>query len=466
MTDFRSSVMLIRKLIVYAQVKVYLALGSPEKAIKLLEHGLNKWPGDPSLLSNLQRIFRSNRDWNGYFKVYHIAEENYPTDLSIKWNFGAALLEFSKYEEALPYFKYCIENWSQSDNPLGLANIHARLGICYAYLFQWNLAEEELQTAQKTAPWDLDMCFGMLLLYQGTNQIDKISNFLDEKIKNYPHLYPLYYWKADYLHNTIYKPQEALRWYRSALNRYSNKKNKYYETHYLFGLITTNYHEILEEYIKTLLECGKEEEALGFIRWDYLKKLGTSNHNKFPYINCYILLNEIKRAEKMLHGIPKKNRSAEYWTCIAMIEMKQNKLADALNSVNQALTMDQEQNYARDILGKIQINNKDWEAAAYAYSSLAKVDPFSAEWLGNLGHCYFEMGNLEKASAIYERVVPISPYNAEAWVNLGRVYYHLGKMELAYSACVRGLSFNKLNEEKREQAIKITEAIRTNKDVM
>jgi tetratricopeptide (TPR) repeat protein len=447
----------IRKKTTQLLAKAFLALNLPEKAIALAKNALNASPGDLDFLQVLQKGYDLKRDFDNFVGVFNTFIDLMPDNFWVRRRLGDTYFRIYKYEEALTYFLDCLQNWSKGENTFGatnydFANTHAGLGLCYLYLGQWEQAEKALKLAIEISPWDLDACYGTLLLYQGTGRVTKIPEFLDLKIQEYPTLYPLYYWKADYIQYISYQPEEALKWYQSAISRYNMKAEQYVSNFVVAGR-HVSFVGIRKAYINALIECGLKEKARRVVFLYNFKDRGHFNGRFLTLIYFYIQTGKLTRAENEF--------SRRWWKKIdpldkyilADIQAKQGRFDEALKTIKDFRFLPG-YSHILEILGSIYMSRKNWEEATKTFLRLTQMEPFETDWLEELGHCYVETGNLELARITYERVLSMDPMDAVAWGDLGEIYSSLGLTDMAQSAYEKSLSFNRLSQEKREQSTK------------
>lgn len=406
----------IRKITTQFLAEILLVFNYPEKALAVVKGSLKLMPDDPYLLGILHKIYRYTYDWEGFRSVYKTAEELWPKSALIKFNFGSSLFNDCRYEEAFPYFEFCVHNWPQNDD-IHLANIFARLGICYTYLGQWKNAEDTLQKASEMNFRDLDAFYGMFLLYKGTCRGNLIPDLLDKKIEETSFLYPLYYWKANYTYHLLYKPEEALKWYQLAIAHFSFSVNRQI-CFYMFSKYSVTYHFTLKNYIDALLECGHKEKAWWVVHWYNFKDLGPENDRTLTLVYYYIKTGELSRAEKLIRRKCRNKIDPDCWAMLALVQKKQGKLDEALITINDAIRLIPFDPDYLDILGSIQIEKEDWKAATETYKQVTRMEPFASDWLEKLGGCYFETGNLTQARITYERVLELDPMNSTAMKKL------------------------------------------------
>eukprot|EP00177_Eucheuma_denticulatum_P000700 GFKZ01001263.1.p1 GENE.GFKZ01001263.1~~GFKZ01001263.1.p1 ORF type:complete len:1101 (+),score=144.18 GFKZ01001263.1:386-3304(+) len=89
---------------------------------------------------------------------------------------------------------------------------------------------------------------------------------------------------------------------------------------------------------------------------------------------------------------------------------------------------------AKRSLGRMCIENEEWEAAVYHFKSALTINPlFPDVWFAH-GCAAIQIDDYQLAAHSFTMVVKQTPDNGEAWNNLGRVLHELGKKKEALSA--------------------------------
>lgn len=80
-------------------------------------------------------------------------------------------------------------------------------------------------------------------------------------------------------------------------------------------------------------------------------------------------------------------------------------------------------------LGDIEYNQKNWKAAAGAYSNSLSVNPDQPDIWFKKGCCHYDLGELEKSLESFRNAVELKPHNYFALNDLGVVYCRLGQVQ-------------------------------------
>jgi len=467
MKDYRNLFFVIRKQITILAIRQNLARKKYELAIARIKSILSSFPDDLDLLDVAQDVYAESYNSHDYYALHEHLEQLYPDSLRQKRHFGTILIGSYRYEEALPKLIYCVENWYTEDEySETLANIFARLAICYAYLENWELVDKSLQQATKADIWDPDIAYAHLIQLLGTNSSAKVQAFLDSQIKQHPRLHALYYWKALHLHKYLHDSAGSIQWYVRALNKASSfQPGERYWKFYLSTLEYSTPGRILKRVIEACVQQNKPLRALWLI---YISKFTIRDSDiDIQFFRTYlnVLRNSFDVAEGKCRRMLNKNLSVAdriaYLSLLATIQSKQGKADDAILNINKALALDSEYLENWLALASFHLQVQDWHSAITTYRKALKMNPFDFKSWENLGTCYISAGDLYSAQTSYEKAVQLNPFEASAWIGLANVYLKLGKTDLAISAFENGLQYDWLDSEKRKEAVQTLEKIKS-----
>ncbi|HUX06833.1 MAG TPA: tetratricopeptide repeat protein [Acidobacteriota bacterium] len=98
--------------------------------------------------------------------------------------------------------------------------------------------------------------------------------------------------------------------------------------------------------------------------------------------------------------------------------------------------------HAYEVLGYIAYNADNFEEAQGHFAKALGVDDsnFRAHWM--VGHCLFELGNIDQAKKSYICAVEHEQYFANAWFSLGKVFLVSDQLQPAYQCFGKTLSIN------------------------
>jgi tetratricopeptide (TPR) repeat protein len=390
----------------------YKLICQVDKAKDILYSALKIAPDDYGILDDLQSILHFQRKQDVFIDILKEIETMRPLDYRLKWNIGTQIMMRSRHKDALPYLLYCVENRSPGMNDYAAANAMARLGICYAMLGDFLSSETMLLKCQSIAPWDIDMCYGLILLYKVTGRHDKIPVFLDKKMAEFPDFYPLYYWKGDYVSSYQNNERLVVEWYKKALKFLRTSHHyKDFSQWYFSSTLKAYPENIFGDYSYLLLKLGKKWELL----WDGLifKLFFWNAVNLHSLQIIYLSLIDQNLAEKKCHAlIARKNepgRTAQILSLLSESQTELGKLDESIENARKAISVDKNNLGGWDILGQALMLKNDWREAIKIFEHLVEIDPYCSDWLIDLGKCYLEVGEIESSELFLRKSADLNP---------------------------------------------------------
>jgi tetratricopeptide (TPR) repeat protein len=437
-----------------------LSKGNNSKvAIAILGKAKKICPSDIDIYLDYIKLYEKRRDWSNLNDILLYLAKSKADDMGMQQFVGTWMMKLGFFDTAYPYYLAHLNGRIKENNNYNIANALAKIGICCINLERWEDAEKYLKQAQERIPWDLDACRGTIDLYQHTRNFDQIHVFLERFIHNYPQLYPPYEWMATHIQYFLYKPVESLLWHEKSLQMMENDEIRGYCDRFMTA--AELFDPSVDGYIQALIDCGKKEEAIAYIKKMRWTKIGDRGIFTKRLISYYYQIGEFARAETLaLRALRTKKQNPDIWIMLASARIKQQRYDAALENIQQALILDKESFDALETLGTIQIKKEMWESAIVTFQNLLKKSPFVSDWLMNLGYCYTKTGQFNKGISIYQKITSFDPMNSWAWVDLGLVYVNLRENDLARSALQKGVKSNRsLDEKRRVLAMKLLEEL-------
>lgn len=415
----------------------YMAIGDIDRAKELLYASIKSDPENLPLLNKLKEILYSNGNIDEFIHFLKEVELLRPNSYLLKRSIGSFLVLLSKFDDAIPYLKFCIENRPIDSNEHAKANAHARLGICYVFLGRISDAEKELTYAESISPWDIDVCFGLLQYFKSANLHDKILGFLDDKISKYPNLYPLYFWKADYIayyHNDL---ERAIEWYKLAVRFMWKGHFQHYSRLYLSVDGSAFPENVLKSYFETLIKTRKKCEAWKEI---FLTKLFLWDKVDIGLLRIQyrILIKEFYLAERQCLTVTRIKKQKQYlsvvYSYLSVAQLGLGKIGDSISNAKYAVTLNKYNYDAWESLANGLKASEKWEDAIRTLDEMINMDPQNSDWLENLGLCYMNIGDYQNAKKYLMMSLSYDPFDYVAWNTLGDIYQQLNATESAQDA--------------------------------
>ena len=126
-------------------------------------------------------------------------------------------------------------------------------------------------------------------------------------------------------------------------------------------------------------------------------------------------------------------------TRLGMAYIVQNRLAEALVHLRQAIALDSLYGPAHYGLGTVFYRQQELERAIEAFERACRVQPEFAEAHNNLGRAYHRVGRYTSAIAAYQKALALQPHLAAVYANIGLTYTAQGRLEEAIEFYRQGL---------------------------
>ena len=427
------------------------------KAHQRIEHLLKAKPDDVDVLMLALQFYVKILDWKSIYDTYSKLEKVHPVPLQIKKSLATGLMSIHHYDEAIPNLLFCIDNWNMDASyDAALANLHARLALCYLYCGKSDLSKIHFKIAEEKAPWDLDVLYYKLLIGMRAGEFDKVLSFLDNRIQEHPALYTIYYWKALYVQYYLHDAHQSLSLHKSAIDKFNALRSDF-----LSNFFSSRKHAHKETVLKSAVEAhvsiGQRQKAKLLI---YLTKLRCWEIDLQILLVYYdILVGDFKVAEhKCLNAINRKSYlglASEYWELLGLAQLGLGKLEAAAHSCIMSLELNPDSYDTMYILGLVQMQRGELTSAINTFQNMLAMEPLDFRCWQNIGFCEFELGNMELAKISYEKVLLLNPFEAETWIDFGNLLVEQGESEQAVFAIKKGMSFGYLTMEKRSFAEKL-----------
>ncbi len=129
-------------------------------------------------------------------------------------------------------------------------------------------------------------------------------------------------------------------------------------------------------------------------------------------------------------GAPSKRQAVETYVR-GVYAYQSGKKDDAIRELQDAIKANPQLIMPRILLGGLEKDRNDYQAAADQYEALVRLDPYFAGHEYNLGVSYQMLQRLHDAEKSYQAAIRLDPKNFGAHMNLGLVYMALGDADNA-----------------------------------
>lgn len=131
-----------------------------------------------------------------------------------------------------------------------------------------------------------------------------------------------------------------------------------------------------------------------------------------------------------------KEKDPQYQYELAVTAMRYHLPEEALKYLEQAISLDPNHYPSLFLLGAIQAQKRNFEAAEKAFQRCIEIKPEAAEAHLRLGYVYQEMHRLEPAEEEFKKAAA-GDGNVEALISLAKLYYDQNKLEQALASITK-----------------------------
>ena len=196
--------------------------------------------------------------------------------------------------------------------------------------------------------------------------------------------------------------------------------------------VTTEERGLLVE-IQTLMAAGNRTEALVKISSSPLTE--KSPALTFNLANLLFETGENEKAiaayQSALKEYPSFRRAHRN---LALALVRDNKLADALGHLTEAIHLGESEGSTYGLLGYCRLARKEFASALQAYRIAQVTEPDVAEWKAGVAQCLQETGAKEEAVALLDEVIALRPLEASYAVLLANIHLDLDRTDSAAKA--------------------------------
>lgn len=113
---------------------------------------------------------------------------------------------------------------------------------------------------------------------------------------------------------------------------------------------------------------------------------------------------------------------------------RQNRLAPAMDLLQQALAKDPESGPAHALLAKIYFSQSDLPKARGEVETALRSNPYHPDYLYVLGRVLEKQGDAQQALQVFQRVVLVNPRESDAYYEIAQIHLRAGERQQALTA--------------------------------
>ncbi|MED0987063.1 tetratricopeptide repeat protein [Bacillus paramycoides] len=182
------------------------------------------------------------------------------------------------------------------------------------------------------------------------------------------------------------------------------------------------------------LDAEVDKEFIQFCIEKLMETFPSSDFVKLHSAQCFIRLQDMKKAGQMLQSVEKKNNQALYHFINGRYSFEQDNYAEAISSFRSSLQLDADQPVAWSFLA-LSYMYMDQSEKGLEYSLTAIERSPERFTLVNHGLILIDLERYEEAYGFFNDLLKEYKYEAHIWYERARCAQHLGKVYLA----VKGL---------------------------
>jgi tetratricopeptide (TPR) repeat protein len=394
--------------------QAYLLLGQSlaqakdwQQAIKFYRQAIKLQPNNNKVHHDLGDAFSNLKQWVGAIDAYRRAIELEPNFSWSHNNLGYALLQLQRWQEAVQSFRSAI-----SINPQ-FAWSHYNLGEAYSGLHNWQEAIDAYNSALKlkTGLPDIEKKIALAKQHYSSSNIDRFSNpniyFKTLDSQTNPEL-------DRGLTNTLIREnrlEEAI--FAADLEIKTEPQN---ERGYLkLGKLLRDSHrhqQAIDCYLRAIHNRVKSEAI--YVAWgETLKEIGRLDEAVKIWQEAVEIDPESIAARRYLaSGLTQQGQRNK--ACLVYLELgetlsKQERLDEALEILQQSLTIDPNFSLTHNCLGNIYFWQGKLDEAIVVYRQAIQLDPNLAWAYKGLGDAFSKQGKVIEATEVYRQAIKLAP---------------------------------------------------------
>jgi Flp pilus assembly protein TadD len=138
--------------------------------------------------------------------------------------------------------------------------------------------------------------------------------------------------------------------------------------------------------------------------------------------------------DRMVFDAERKPTDVKLRVKLARALFDAGKIGEARTHAERAVEVDEQSAGAWNMLGRIEMAERDFAAAAASFQRAVEEEPESSHAWNNLGYALIEQSKFEEAAAALEHATSGATPTAYMWNNLGMAYEHVDRIREARAA--------------------------------
>jgi Flp pilus assembly protein TadD len=168
--------------------------------------------------------------------------------------------------------------------------------------------------------------------------------------------------------------------------------------------------------------------------------------------------------DRMTFEAERKPNDVRLRVKLARALLDAGKIGEARSQAERAVEVDEQSPSAWHVLGRVEMAERDFVAAATSLQRVVEKDPDNSHAWNSLGYALIEQGKYEDAAAAMERATSGANPAAYMWNNLGMAYEHLDRIREARAAYRQAASAGSTKGQMNLQRLEGVRSLRPSAD--
>lgn len=191
-----------------------------------------------------------------------------------------------------------------------------------------------------------------------------------------------------------------------------------------------------------LCKSGRFDEGIVWMR----RSLELAPRNRgfaTNYANLLFEFRQSEEAEAIYRQLVAEDPAQQFaWKNLGVLLLEKGDLVGAEESARQALTLNEQDAVAHNVLGCVLRQRRAIDEAIVALRRAVELAPAVSDYALNLALALSDVGRFDEALPLYETAIRLNPDSVSAYTSLGLVSFIQGRMDVAAAAYAKGLAID------------------------
>ncbi|HME42382.1 MAG TPA: tetratricopeptide repeat protein [Syntrophorhabdales bacterium] len=407
----------------FSQGKKYLQIKDYDSAILMYRIAIEKEPTHAGAHFGLADIYMMRKNYGKAISEYNDVMKFDGDNAAARYGLGMAYLGSGNFKGGTAEFQKCL-SLASKDQEL-LFKSYKALGDAYLLQADHEQAIDNYLKAMKIDDKNSDIYHSLGQAYVAAGRSDEAIRTFEQGSRLFPEESEFkddlasVYNRIGGAHFAAKKYKDAIEYYKKTIELNPKDKKLRADAYFYAGLILGFFQE-------------KKDFKTGI---EYLQKsVADDPGNQLSHTALGIFYHLAGLDNEAIQSLKRANDiEATYWSCEQMGEayLKLGKYDLAIQSLNKAISLDQDDPEAYYTLGRVYAETERYDLAITNLKQALKIDPRYEQAYDALEAVYKETKEPEKFISLLEEAVKSDPGYYYAYANLGYGYFTLGKYDQA-----------------------------------